>query len=358
METGTRAGAAGSGGRAPGARGRARRAAVRGGDRRARAARGVAGRVARCRHARGAEAESRRARSRHQREPGGAGRRARERACAGKPARRAGYEGGAPAGHGRARRGRGHRFRRRGRRREGTESMKRARVFVFVVATLAGALPAGAQTPSTALGASPSTALGAGEVTERFSRTSHLHPNGAFDLVNLHGNIVITAGSGRDVTIEAVKRVERPNQNAARAPPQMIDIHGLEEANRIDIPTSHPRPPNFPRSVDFTITVPADASVSVRATGGSIRATGIRVEALRTVSGDIDLVDASADRFATASAVSGNVTVRGLTASAIQLTTVSGNVRVDNSTADRLMARAVSGDVEYAGELARSGRYE
>src|SRR5258708_18086465 len=110
--------------------------------------------------------------------------------------------------------------------------MKRARVFVFVVATLAGALPAGAQTPSTGLGASPSMELGEGEVTERFSRALHLDANGAFDLVNLHGNIVITAGSGRDVTIEAVKRVERPNQNAARALLQMIDIQVVEEANR------------------------------------------------------------------------------------------------------------------------------
>jgi len=236
--------------------------------------------------------------------------------------------------------------------------MKRARVFVFALATVCGALPAGAQTPSATLGASPSTALGAGEVTERFSRTSHLDANGAFDLINLHGNIVITAGSGRDVTIEAVKRVQRPNQNAARALLQTIDIQVVEEANRIEVRTSYPRPRNFPGSVDFTITVPADVNVSVRATGGGIRATGIRVEALRTVSGDIDLVDASADQFATASAVSGNVTVRGLTARAIQLTTVSGNVRVDNSRADRLMARAVSGDVEYAGELARSGRYE
>src|SRR6266850_1466142 len=105
--------------------------------------------------------------------------------------------------------------------------MKRARVFLFVVATLAGALPAGAQTPS--------TGLGAGEVTERFSRTSHLDANGAFDLINLHGNIVITAGSGRDVTIEAVKRVQRPNQNAARALLQTIDIQVVEEANRIEV---------------------------------------------------------------------------------------------------------------------------
>ena len=221
---------------------------------------------------------------------------------------------------------------------------------VPALAVLAAARPSAAQTPS--------TTLGVNEVTERFSRTAHLDADGAFELTNLYGQIVITAGSGRDVTIEAVKRVQRPNPNAARALLQMIDIQVAEEANRVEVRTVYPRPRNFPGSVDFTIRVPADANVSVRATGGSIRATGIRVEALRTMSGDIELVDASADRFATASAVSGDVTVRGLKASAIQLTTVSGNVRVDHSQAERLMARAVSGNVEYAGELARSGRYE
>jgi len=236
--------------------------------------------------------------------------------------------------------------------------MRAPRVFVFVLAAIAIALPAAAQNPSTALGASPSTAPEASEVTERFSRTAHLDANGAFDLTNIAGNIVITAGNGRDVIIEAIKRVQRPNPNAARTLLQTIDIQVVEEANRVEIRTVYPRPRNFPGSVDFTITVPGDANVTIRATSGTIRGTGIRVEALKTVSGDIELVDASADQFATVSAVSGNVTVRGLKASAIQLTTVSGSVRVDNSQAERLMARAVSGNIDYSGDLARSGRYE
>jgi hypothetical protein len=223
-------------------------------------------------------------------------------------------------------------------------------VCLLALGAVAVALPAAAQTPSTAPGAS--------EVTERFSRSSRLDANGAFDLTNLSGNIVITAGSGRDVVVEAVKRVQRPNPNAARALLQMIDIQVVEEANRVEIRTVYPRPRNFPGSVDYTITVPADANVTVKATTGSIRATGIRVDGLKTISGDIELVDASAVPFATASAVSGDITVRGLKASAIQLTTVSGNLRVDNSQSDRLMARAVSGNIDYAGDLARSGRYE
>ena len=235
------------------------------------------------------------------------------------------------------------------------------RVFVVTVALVAIAFPATAQN----------------EVTERFSKTAHLDENGTFDLTNISGNIVITGSSGRDVTIEAVKRVQRPNPNAARALLQMIDIQVAEQANRVEVRTVFPRPRNFPGSVDFTIGVPDEAHVTLKMMSGNVRATNIsgglradvvtgnlvvaaarRIEALKSVSGDIEIVDASADDFVTASTVSGNITVRGLKGRTIQLGTVSGNVRMDDVQSDRLMTRAVNGNIDYAGDLARSGRYE
>ena len=235
------------------------------------------------------------------------------------------------------------------------------RVLVAALAVVAIAFPAAAQN----------------EVSERFSKTAHLDQNGTFDLTNISGNIVITGSSGRDVTIEAIKRVQRPNPNAARALLQMIDIQVAEQPNRVEVRTVFPRPRNFPGSVDFTIGVPDDANVTLKMTSGNVRATSIsgnlradvitgnlvvaaarRIEALKSVSGDIEIVDASADDFVTASTVSGNITVRGLKGRTIQLGTVSGNVRMDDVQSDRLMARAVNGNIDYAGDLARSGRYE
>ena len=235
------------------------------------------------------------------------------------------------------------------------------RVLVAALAFVAIAFPAAAQN----------------EVTERFSKTAHLDQNGTFDLTNISGNIIITGSSGRDVTIEAIKRVQRPNPNAARALLQMIDIQVAEQANRVEVRTVFPRPRNFPGSVDFTIGVPDDSNVTLKMMSGNVRATNIsgdlradvitgnlvvaaarRIEALKSVSGDIEIVDASADDSMTASTVSGNITVRGLRGRTVQLGTVSGNVRMDDVQSDRLMARAVNGNIDYAGDLARSGRYE
>jgi len=215
------------------------------------------------------------------------------------------------------------------------------------------------------------------DVTERFSRTAHLDQNGTFDLSNVSGNIVITGGAGRDVAIEAIKRVQRPNQNAARALLQLIDIQVVEQANRVEVRTVVPRPRNFPGSVDFTVSVPEDASVTVKTLSGNVRATNIKgelraetvsgnvvaaaslkLEALKCVSGDIEIIDDAADDLVTASTVSGNITVRGLKARAIQLGSVSGNIRVDDAQSERMAVKAVNGNIDYAGDLARNGRYE
>src|SRR5258706_9968440 len=147
-----------------------------------------------------------------------------------------------------------------------------SRVLAIVALAAAVSAPAVAQT----------------DVTERFSKTTRLDQNGTFDLTNITGNIVITAGSGRDVSIEAIKRVQRPNQNAARALLQMIDIQVVEQANRVEVRTVYPRPRNFPGSVDFTISVPDDANVTVRTLSGNVRATNIKGELrAETVSGNV-----------------------------------------------------------------------
>src|SRR5712691_3654698 len=235
------------------------------------------------------------------------------------------------------------------------------RALVLALALVTLALPAAAQN----------------DVTERVSKTAHLDQNGTFDLTNVSGNVVIMGTSGRDVTIDAIKRVQRPNPNAARALLQMIDIQVMEQANRVEVRTVVPRPRNFPGSVDYTVSVPEDASVTVKTMTGTIRASNVKgelradtvagsvvvsgarkLEALKCVTGDIEIVDAGADDPVNASTVSGNITVRGLKARAIQLGSVSGNVRVEDAQVERMMMRTVQGNLDYSGELVRNGRYE
>ena len=104
------------------------------------------------------------------------------------------------------------------------------------------------------------------EISERFSKTAHLDQNGTLELTNVTGDIVITGAAGRDVNIEAVKRVERPNARVARNLLQMIDSQVTEQANRVEVRTVVPRPRNFPGSVDFTVCTDCSA---IRCTCGT-----------------------------------------------------------------------------------------
>ena len=236
-----------------------------------------------------------------------------------------------------------------------------ARVVVAALAGILVALPATAQT----------------DVTERFSKIAHLDQDGTFDLTNVTGDIVITGTTGRDVTIEAVKRVQRPNPRAARVLLAMIDIQVTEQANRLEVRTIVPRPRNFPGSVDFTVSVPEDANVIVKTMTGNIRASNIKGElradtvagsisasgvrklaALKCVTGDVEITDAGADDPVTASTVSGNIMVRSLRARAVQLTSVSGNIHIEDAQIERMMVKTVQGNLDFSGDLARSGRYE
>jgi DUF4097 and DUF4098 domain-containing protein YvlB len=89
-----------------------------------------------------------------------------------------------------------------------------------------------------------------------------------------------------------------------------------------------------------------------------VTAGSTRLSLVKTVSGDIEVTDASTDGEVTVSTVSGDLTARGLKARALDLSSVSGDVILTNVTTERAMVKSVSGGIEYNGPLARGGRYE
>jgi DUF4097 and DUF4098 domain-containing protein YvlB len=212
---------------------------------------------------------------------------------------------------------------------------------------------------------------GGPEQTERFSRTVKLGPNGSVSVSNIAGDIVVNAGRGDDVSIEAVKRTRGDRAELGR-----VEINVTDRAGRVDISTNH-----FGRhdqvSVSYTITVPASASLEARSVSGNIRVTGVqgsvraetvsgnvttastpRLETARSVSGDVELTGAATDGDLSANSVSGSVRANGLKARGLQVGSISGNIVVTDVTCERLAAKSVSGDIEFSGALSRGGRYE
>ena len=211
--------------------------------------------------------------------------------------------------------------------------------------------------------------------SEPFTALVRLGRQGTFNLVNRAGGVTITASGGNDVRIDAVKRVWDRSGAAARAALRDVEIEVTERQGGVDVRTDVQRARPIDAEVDFTIAVPAGASVSVRTGAGDITVTGIRgelraeavgggikatsvgqVRLLRTLSGAVSLENGDSSDI-TVSTLGGPVTIRQLKARSADLRTVAGDLVIVDSEAERLIAQSLSGRIELTGRLARNGRY-
>jgi DUF4097 and DUF4098 domain-containing protein YvlB len=181
------------------------------------------------------------------------------------------------------------------------------------------------------------------------------------------------------VSIDAVKRARGDRSQLGR-----VNIVVDERPGRVEVRTDYGRPP-FPDrllrddyvAVDYTVVVPAGASLEVNSISGRIKVDGVRgstrlgsvsgnisssntpnVDYLRTVSGEVDLANISQDGSLSVSSVSGNLDLNGVKAKSLDLNTVSGEIRLRDAAIERLVAKGLSGNIEYLGTLVRNGRYE
>jgi DUF4097 and DUF4098 domain-containing protein YvlB len=210
------------------------------------------------------------------------------------------------------------------------------------------------------------------EQSEHFSRKVKVGRDGRVSVANISGDIVVTGGSGDEVSIEATKRTRGDKSEL-----DQVQINVEERAGRVEVRTEYARNENNHVSVDYTVTVPASASVEVHSVSGGLRISGVqgtvrmetvsgdvtaasspRIEVAKSVSGNVEVSGTSSDGDFAASSVSGNVRIRGVKARSIRLGAISGDVNVSDAACDRVDMKSLSGTVEYAGTLAKGGRYD
>lgn len=210
------------------------------------------------------------------------------------------------------------------------------------------------------------------EQTDRFSGRYRTLRDGRVSIQNISGDITVAAGSGDEVSVEAIKRTRRD-----RSQLDQVRIEVDNAAGRVDVRTLYPRMRNINVSVDYTVTVPGGVSVELHSVSGSVKVTGVggavraetvsgnvtaagtpKLEAARSVSGDVSFSGVSTETDVSIGSVSGKVTGRGIKAHGLEFSSVSGDVVIRDVTCDRLGAKSVSGAIEYSGTITRSGRYD
>jgi DUF4097 and DUF4098 domain-containing protein YvlB len=212
------------------------------------------------------------------------------------------------------------------------------------------------------------------EQTERFSRRVRIGRDGRVAISNVSGEITVTGGSGDEVSIEAVKRTRGDRGELARV---QIDVD--ERPGRVEVRTEYDRDwrdRSGNVSVDYTVSVPSSAAVDLKSVSGTVKVSNVqgavraesvsgdvvtsstpRLELAKTVSGDVSLGGVTTDGDLAATSVSGSVSARGLKARGIELGSVSGSITVTDAACERLDGKTVSGNIEYAGSVAKAGRY-
>ena len=209
------------------------------------------------------------------------------------------------------------------------------------------------------------------EQTDRFSAKYHLGRDGRVSVANISGDIVVTAGSGEEVSVDAVK-----HGRGDRSQLDQVRIEADNAPGRVDIKTVYPMRSNSNVSVDFTIVVPAGASLEVHSISGSVKITGVRgsvraetvngtvsatetpkLEVAKTISGNVTLTNVQTEGDITVGTINGTMSARSVRAHGIDFSSISGDLMIADMVCDRLGAKSVSGNVEYSGSISKTGRY-
>jgi DUF4097 and DUF4098 domain-containing protein YvlB len=221
------------------------------------------------------------------------------------------------------------------------------------------------------------------EQTDRVVRTVPVGAEGALDLANISGDVRVTGTSASEITIEAVKRVRHKDADEARRLLQQLRVDITTVGDRVEVRTSYPRrrgdagERNSSARVDYTVSVPMRAAVTIKTISGDAAVTRVdgevRAETVsgdvsvtgtpnlasaRTVSGDVTARDVAGTANLSLGTVSGTVFASGLKARSLECGSVSGDIRLSGIQVDRLLAKSVSGGIEFGAALARGGRYD
>jgi len=223
------------------------------------------------------------------------------------------------------------------------------------------------------------------EEVERTTRTLNIGADGEINVSNISGDMVVTRGGGHSATVEIIKTARAESAEDAKALLALVTVDVMERGPRAEIKTRYPSEDDWRRrgrrnmnvDVDFNITVPAQARVSLHSISGSLSVRDVagaisvdsisgniklantgRIATAKTISGNVEVLDTTVDGTLTASSISGTVAMRKIRARGLNLSTVSGNIEVEDVDSERVDGQSVSGDVMYSGGFEPNGRYE
>lgn len=171
-------------------------------------------------------------------------------------------------------------------------------------------------------------------------------PGASVAVYNEYGPVSVRAIAGRQVVVIATLASGK------------VEIDPLQTGNRVEFRTHVlQRISESDGSVQYDVSVPPDASVSVRVVNGPITAENILGDlALLDDAGAVELRNCSGGHVRVQT-ISGPVTLRESSNGYIDITSVSGNVALKNVTGRKVTVNTNRGAIRYDGDVGQNGAY-
>ncbi len=220
------------------------------------------------------------------------------------------------------------------------------------------------------------------EQVDKQTNRIQLGPNGSLDLKNVSGDIVVTAGNGREVVME-ITRLSRGRTDAdAKLGLEQVKVEVDHRGDRATVETRYPEQQGRQRSpysvsVSYNITAPAGTRMNITSISGDVTVKGIRGDVsvdvvsgdiilngtprltnVKSLSGDMTISDVDSDANLTVGGVSGDLTLMRVKCRRLSVNVISGDVSANDISAEGVELKSMSGSVEYGGPILRNGRYE
>lgn len=155
--------------------------------------------------------------------------------------------------------------------------------------------------------------------TAEWRKTYELSPGGRVEIGNINGRIKVATGDGNSVEVVALKTAKAANVDAAKQTLGRIEIRDSASSDGVKINTHFERPSSsiFNHSnwqVEYTVRVPAAASVKLSTVNGGVEVNGVTGRVV-------------------AEATNGGIVARGI-AGTIEASTTNGGVDVELARVD------------------------
>ena len=184
----------------------------------------------------------------------------------------------------------------------------------------------------------------AAEIKKEFRFT--VGPGAVISIANQYGPISVKPGSGTQVVVNAVLHSDQ------------VEVDHTQSGSRVDI-LSHLSSDANPETgrVDYEVSVPLNASVSLRSSTGLLRAEGLHGDVtLEGSQANVEVRDIS-DAHVHVRTLNGSVSLKDIRNGHVEVTSVSGDVVLNSVNGPLVQVNSTSGKIRYEGDFGNSGEY-